>query len=1058
MPPVREARAGGECWLVFSAGEGLSAALVAHLQAQGDEVVTVLAGGAFAADGEHFTVHPAQREDYVALLVALAERGPLPRRIVHLWNVPPLDEGAADGAERALQRGFFSPLYLAQALDAQEPDGEWHLAVVSSQVQQVASTEAIQPEKAVLLGPCRVIPQERPGFVCRSIDLTLPPASSSQEAWLVEQLVAEVETKAPEWTVAYRGPDRWVQIYEAASLPEGAGSLSPLLRQGGVYLVTEGLDGLGRTLAQALAKRTQARLVLTTTGELPAPETLEVFGAEEVLVVQANVTDATQMADVVRKARKQFGALHGVVHAAACPANLPLQAVTEETVARVLAPKVRGTRLLAQVLREQPFDFVLLCSSLSTVLGGVGQVADSAANAFLDAFAQARRAQGETTTLAVNWEMADGAADAVPLSEEETMAAFERILSRNRLPQIAVSSRPLPPLIELARRAALDGAAGPTDEAQVADAVYDRPDLPTAYIAPHDDTEEKLANIWQRLLGVNKVGRNDNFFRLGGHSLVAMQLIARVRDDFEVEMPLRMSFEAPTIAELAERIAQVRRTAGDAPVQPIVPVPRGGPLPLSYVQQQLWLLAQGQAGRGEQRGLFRRLLAALRRLFAPQAVPGAVETDDAAFTVSAAVRLSGQLDVSMLIHSLAEVVQRHEALRTTFTMVEGEARAIVAPTAMVTLPLVDLQVLSGEVAPDDVPRWWREVGPPRFDLTHGPLWRVILLTFDPEEYLLLLQLHRLVGDDWSAETFVRELAALYKAAVTDQPSSLPALPVQYADYAAWQQQGLPLDVLRAQLLYWQQQLGSPLTRLSLPADHPQLKTTAASSAQRTFTLSPELSRSLRRLSQDEGVTLFVTLLAAFQTWLYRQTGQADVVVGAPVANRQRSEVEELIGPFGNTLALRASLSGNPSFRELIKRVREVTLAAFANQDLPFETLVAEMQPEREPGQPPFFEVMFGLQNEPLETVALSELTLHVLEIDGRWASFDLTLLMKDTPQGLKATLTYNAALFEAATAVRLADGFQTLLVGVVADPEQRLAQLPLRAVPEAVVAAPLGTG
>ncbi|MEG4634877.1 condensation domain-containing protein, partial [Microcoleus sp. AR_TQ3_B6] len=543
-----------------------------------------------------------------------------------------------------------------------------------------------------------------------------------------------------------------------------------------------------------------------------------------------------------------------------------------------------------------------------------------------------------------------------------------------------------------------------------------RPEGEGAYVAPQTPVEEMVAGIWADVLAVEQVSIHDNFFDLGGHSLLATQLISRLRDTFCVEFPLRSLFDSPTVAGLSQRLEAFLRTELVV-VPPLLPVERCGEMLLSFAQARLWFLEQLEPGSW-------------------------------AYNIPAAVRLTGSLDVAVLEQSLNEIVGRHEALRTTFTMVSGEPIQVIAPVKALSVPLVDLRSLPEAQQEALVKRLATEEAQQPFDLTTGPLLRATLLQLREAEYILLLTMHHIVSDGWSMGVLIRELAALYEAFSTGSPSPLPELPIQYADFAHWQRQWLQGEVLAAQLSYWQQQLTGAPALLKLPTDRPRPAVGTFRGATQFLALPESVSQKLKSLSQRSGVTLFMTLLAAFQTLLYRYTGQEDICIGSPIANRNRSETEDLIGFFVNTLVLRTDLSENPSFQELLGRVREVALGAYAHQDLPFEQLVEALQPERSLSHHPLFQVMFVLQNAPMPALELPDLTLSSLEIESSTAKFDLTLAMEDTEQGLVGSLEYNTDLFDAATISRMLGHFQTLLEGIVENPALHLSDLPLLTQPE----------
>lgn len=532
------------------------------------------------------------------------------------------------------------------------------------------------------------------------------------------------------------------------------------------------------------------------------------------------------------------------------------------------------------------------------------------------------------------------------------------------------------------------------------------------YVAPRSKTEEVLAGIWSEVLGVEKVGVEDNFFELGGHSLLATQVISRARAAFGIDLPLRSLFEARTVSSLTLRVEQLlasRQETGSA--SPITRAERGGPLQLSFAQQRLWFLDQLDPG-------------------------------SAAYNVPAALRLKGRLDPAALGWALDEVVRRHESLRTSFAVVGGESVQVIAEAHKVEVPVLDLRPLSFRDRDEESQHQMRQEAEAGFDLQHGPLLRARLLRLEDEVHLLLFTMHHIVSDGWSQGVLVREVGALYTAYTEGKPSPLTEPGLQYADYAAWQREWLRGEVLEGQLSYWRRQLGGELPLLALPTDRRRVVISGRGRRQ-GFKLGSEVTRELRTLSQREGCTLYMTLLAAFQTLLHRYTGQEDVVVGTAIANRTRPELEHLIGFFVNTLVLRTDLSGDPSFRELLKRVREVALGAYANQDLPFEKLVEELRPERDLNQQPLFQVMFMLQNTPEQSLELPNLSVEPANGYGGAVKFDLVLNMQETGDGLAGSFEYSTDLFDDSTIERMTRHFEMLLRGIVADVGETLSSLPL---------------
>src|SRR6185369_7996202 len=411
------------------------------------------------------------------------------------------------------------------------------------------------------------------------------------------------------------------------------------------------------------------------------------------------------------------------------------------------------------------------------------------------------------------------------------------------------------------------------------------------------------------------------------------------------------------------------------------------------------------------------------------------------YNIAGAVRLRGVLEVAALECAVLEVVRRHESLRTRFTAADGRPWQIIESGVSLPLQLVNLCELDEAEKDAKVLSLAREEAQRPFDLSQGPLLRTSLLKLDTEEHVLLLTMHHIISDGWSISVLMREVATLYEAYSKGESSPLPELSIQYADYAAWQRERLRGDVLERELAYWKQQLAGAATVLELPTDHPRPPVQTFRGATQTFQLSEELTGALKTLSRSQSVTLFTTLMAAFNVLLHRYTGQDDILVGTPIANRKHIEIEKLIGYFANTLVLRTKLDVNPTFKELLQRVWDATLDASLHQDLPFERLVEEIQPDRDLSRTPLFQVMFVFQNATQAELHVSDLSIDFLTADSGTARFDLTLSIADTPRGLAGTLEYNTDLFGEQSMERLLGHYGRLLAAAVADASQPVAQL-----------------
>ena len=538
-----------------------------------------------------------------------------------------------------------------------------------------------------------------------------------------------------------------------------------------------------------------------------------------------------------------------------------------------------------------------------------------------------------------------------------------------------------------------------------------RPELDIAFVAPRTPMEGRLASVWAEILCLDQVGIHDNFFDLGGHSLAMTRVVSQVIKQFQLEIPIRYFFQTPTVAALASYIENAgqtdHRSRDDVSVKP---ASRDGQLPLSFSQERLWFLDQLEPG-----GLSYNLLAAYQ--------------------------LKGELNITALEQSVNEIIRRHEVLRTIFKSVDGQPEQIILPSVVITIPVLDLTgFVSEDERQSEIRRLSTEEAQRPFDLARGPLLRITLLQLTDDEYLLLRAMHHIVIDGWSGGVFFSELARFYEGFSKGHLSPHPNLPIQYADFAAWQRQWLQGRVLETHLSYWKKQLANVPT-LQLATDRPRPASQTSHGAHHSFVLSRVLSAELKRLSHRHGVTLFMTLLAGFQTLLSRYTGQTDIVIGSPIAGRNRDELESLIGFFLNMLALRTDLSGNPTFGELLTRVREVCLGALAHQDLPFEKLVEELRAKRDLSHTPLFQITFGFRNSPRVSIKLANLEAKEVEVDSGIARFDINLFMEEEENGLRGYVNYNTDLFNADTIQRLISHFRNLLESVVNDPRQRIADL-----------------
>ncbi|MGD2113803.1 MAG: amino acid adenylation domain-containing protein [Acidobacteriota bacterium] len=533
------------------------------------------------------------------------------------------------------------------------------------------------------------------------------------------------------------------------------------------------------------------------------------------------------------------------------------------------------------------------------------------------------------------------------------------------------------------------------------------------FVPPRTPLEEMIAGVWEELLGIDRAGVHDDFFELGGHSLLATQLLARLRRVFEVEIPLRSLFDAPTVAELARTVEATRAAGGTGLAPPIEPLPRDGrTFPLSFSQQRVWFIEQW-------------------------------EVDNAAYNVAHGIHFAGALDVGALRRTFREIVRRHESLRTVFPSDAGRPAQKILPPSDVPLPVVDLRGLTPEARSRITTELTDDTGKRVIDLARGPLLRLVLLRLGEDEHQLVTVVHLMAVDGWSLGVFIREIGALYNAFVAGRPSPLQELPIQYADFAHWQREWMEGDVLRAHVDFWRDQLGTRLPVLELPTDRPRPKVQTFRGHRITAEYPRELTDRLKALSRDEGATLYVVLLTALKVLLVRYTGQDDVIVGSPTANRNRPVLEDLIGLVVSTLVLRTDLSGDPVVRDVLARVREVTLGAHDHPHVPLEHILRHLEPNKDLSHAPVFQVLFVLQNMPIPDLELEGLETGLVPVANETAKFDLEVNVWDNPDGLSLAIEYNTDVFHEEMIHRMLDHYRRLLDGIAEDCGRRLSELHL---------------
>ncbi len=1005
-------------WLLFVHQDSLTRQLIERLHLAGRNIVTVGMGPQFSHHGSGefaYTINPVQEQDYQVLLDDLQAKGRLPEKIIHLWNVSDdLGEPEIEAVERNLDLSFFSLLFLTQALGRQSGLGAVEIDVVTNNMQEVTGGDGLCPLKAVLSGPLRVIPLEYPRFTCRSIDVELADSGTLQEQVLVSRLVEEFAEESVDAVVAYRNGIRWVQTYEPVHLDEGF-KASHRLRERGVYLITGGLGSIGLVLARHLAARVKARLALLSRSTLPGKECweewlsthdqadplhqkirqvqeIEALGGE-VMVVNADAANPVQMKTAIDQVRQRFGKIHGVIHAAGvADRGGVIQRRTRETTDPVLAAKVRGTLVLDRLLKDSEPDFFILYSSISVVLGTFGEAGYISANGFLDAYAQFRSPRSRVFTQSINWDtwqevgMAVEAvrrlADHLDISLEEGILSAEGVEALDRLlgsnfPQVVVSTSDLHLRQQEIGHRQGDGvsmleAFQPLKTGMLGQ----RPEMTTPYVPPTSEIEKKLVSIWQNFFGIDEIGIHDNFFELGGDSLRAAVISSRIHQELNVEISLKDFFALPTIKGLAAYIGEAEENLCDS----IACVEKRHYYSVSPAQERMFMVYQ-------------------------------LTVEGVGYNLPTVYKLEGSLDTGRLSAAFKALIQRHESLRTSFSTLAG------VPVQRIHQE-VDFEIEhfgSQQPEADVIENFIRP-----FDLSSAALFRAGLININDSTHILMLDMHHIISDGMSLGILIRDIVDLYSG------KELPALPLQYKDYAGWQNSEKTRTEVAAQEVFWLEYLPAELPVLNLPTDFPRPPVQNFAGRQLLFELGAEETAALKELGRTEDATLYMVVLSIYILLLARLSDQEELLVGINTAGRKHADLQDIIGMFVNTLVLKNYLGAELTYRQFLGQLRERTLTAFENQDYPFEDLVKKTPLPRDTGRNPLFDTMFTFFNmEPLE-VKIPGLTIKSYPYENRTTKFDLTLTAFEKDRKLLLTFEYCTALFKEETIKRFINYFKNI--------------------------------
>ncbi|MFB6367570.1 SDR family NAD(P)-dependent oxidoreductase [Paenibacillus elgii] len=1012
LPPREEQGIQGGVWLLFTDQTGIGRDVADRLRLAGHEVAMVEQGREFRrSESGSYQIDPQEHGHYVSLLQSVLTGEKKLSRAVHFWSVSEPQPFVPDKetVRQAQDVGFYSLIHLANALRSHILSGEIAIDVVANQTMSVTQNEALRPEKATILGPCRVIPQEYPNIACRYIDIELPEGGwrTSQTAM---RLIHELTSESSDPVVAYRGDVRWVQTFKPFLLGPPKRERLPL-KEGGVYLITGGLGRVGYALADYLAKSWKAKLVLTGSSSLPEKDQwaawLEHHSEQEatsrkirklqelersggaVWACRADAADVGQMRTAIRETESRFGRLDGVVHAAGSRDDTLdlLENHDPRASEKQFVPKIYGTMVLAELLKDKTLDFCLLTSSISSVLGGLAHTPYAAANIFMDVFVQAIRSERAVPWISVNWdswgifeeeqETAVGTEVVqLAMTPEEGIQAFERALYLREIGQVVVSTSDMQARIDrwIKRESLRDDDPEATRassrsflEQQDGEAVPET----------REQIEDALIRIWRQVLGMSNISREDNFFELGGDSLKAVTILSMTYKKLNLKIPLVEFFQAASIRNLSEFVTVPQEVAGER----IEPAAKQDSYPLSSAQRRLFALEQ-------------------------------VRETGTSYNIPYAFVMEGAVDPARIAQAFRALVARHESLRTYFEYRDGGPVQVILET-------LDLEIHTLEWdEPQIEPLIRRFVYP--FDIGTAPLLRVVMAKLAPDKYLLIIDMHHLITDGTSIGLMTKEFLQLY------QGVALPALNIQYKDYAVWQNKRQHSEKMLKQRAYWLGKFAGELPVLKLPTDNDRSTAQSFEGSSLHFTIDAATTERLRALAMEEDVSLYMLMFGVYQVFLHKISGQEDIVVGSVATGRSHVEMESMLGVFINTLALRTFPERGKSFAQYLKEVKTCVLEAFDHQDYQFDQLVEEVGAKLDSNRNPLFDTMFEWQNVYSEQLDIEDMHITPVPFEHQISQFDLVFIGWEAPEELVFEAVYRTGLFHEASIRKFIAFFQEI--------------------------------
>jgi len=1011
-------------WLIFLDSLELGKEIINKLSKKEHKIITVDRGEKFLKLRQNqYQINPCQPNDYDKLVQDLIDSEQTPDTLLHMWSITSTKDKKTglELFEQYQERGYYSLIYLAQALEKhhliqagfgnQKKNHSIQLSVITNQTQTVNNEEKICPEKTTILGPCKTLPLEYGNITTRIIDITLSKSENPKNSELADRLIAEALLKNTDSVIAYRNNTRWLQTLESIPLERQDGK--PLkLRDKGVYLITGGLGKDSLIRAKYMANTVKARLILLgrtqfpdksqwnqwmanhddknpTSEKIKKIKEIEEMGGE-VSIVNADVANYEQMKSAFNQIHKKYPLINGVIHAAgntSIDSSVLINKLDRNKTRLHFDSKIYGLYTLERLLQDESLDFILLTSSMASYLAGVGLTAYTAANIFMDAFALKSSHEKQTDWMSLNW---------IKANPEETNETFHRILNLKSIPQLAVfeydyekvryqrNQQTTQPQ-RLNKETTQTRATTPTH--------HKRPTVIGPYIKPDNETEKKLAIIWESFFGISPLGKNDNFFELSGDSLSALTIIAKIHKEMDVELSLAQFFQNPTIKELAQFIQTQRPTHTFISIRPSEEKEFYA---LSSPQQRLYFIQQ-------------------------------MYLDSTVYNLIAVIDLFEYFNKNKIEETINKLIQRHETLRTSFQIIDGKPVQIVHRNIPFKIQY-EVKTIEEFVRP--------------FDLTQAPLFRVGILHTEDNRNILVLDMHHIISDRHSHQNLQRDFITLYSG------NDIPPLKIQYKDFTEWQNLETQKKSLKKQEFYWLNEFSDEIPVLQLPTDfnRPAVQDFAGETC--LFSLSRENSATLKSIGLETGSTPYMTSLALLNVLLCKLSGQEDIVIGTPVAGRNHADLERIIGMFVNTLALRNFPNQDKNFHQFLIEVKNRTLKAFENQEYHFEDIVEKTVVNRDTSRNPLFDVMFDVHSGTEKTKSMEdafetsgEENLNEKGYSRGISIFDMLWIAREKEDQLFWQINYSTKLFKKKTILKFIDYFKIIIAAIVQDPHQNISQL-----------------